>query len=339
MADLLRELRAIEEEARAAIAAAASREELEATRIKYLGRKGRLTQILRSVGGLPPEERPALGQEANRIKEALAEALAGRQGRLEDRQRAVVEGLDVTLPGRRCWLGRPHPLTLVIEEIVQVFSRMGFSVVRGPESETEYYNFDALNIPSGHPARDEMDTFYLPGGILLRTHTSPVQVRTMSQASPPIRIIVPGRCFRRDTIDATHYPIFHQVEGLYVDGEVSLGDLKSTLETFAAGLFGQGTPVRFRPSYYPFVEPGADVDVGCVLCHGEGCGVCKGTGWLEILGAGMVHPAVFETVGYDPDEVTGFAFGMGIERIAMLKYRIPDIRLFYENDLRFLHQF
>ncbi len=281
----------------------------------------------------------AAANEAKRQLEVLLETRvdeARRAERVSERRR---QRLDLTLPGRRPPLGTVHPLTRVHDEIVTIFAGLGFSVAEGPDIETDYYNFEALNIPADHPARDMQDTFYLPGGLLLRTHTSPVQIRTMLAQKPPVRIVVPGRVHRRDVPDASHSPVFHQVEGLAVDRHVTMADLKGTLELFAREMYGPKSRIRFRPSFFPFTEPSAEVDVVCFLCGGDGCRVCKQSGWLEILGSGMVHPQVLRNVGYDPEEVTGWAFGMGIERIAMLKYGIDDIRLFFENDLRFLRQF
>jgi phenylalanyl-tRNA synthetase alpha chain len=333
---------AILEEARGATAAAHSAAELEQVRVRFLGRQGALTHLLRSLGTLPPEERPVVGAAANEAKrrlEALLETRLGEARQAERTSERRRQRLDLTLPGRRPPLGTVHPLTRVHDEIVTVFAGLGFSVAEGPDIETDYYNFEALNIPADHPARDMQDTFYLPGGLLLRTHTSPVQVRTMLAQKPPVRIVVPGRVHRRDVPDASHSPVFHQVEGLAVDRHVTMADLKGTLELFAREMFGPRSRIRFRPSFFPFTEPSAEVDVVCFLCGGDGCRVCKQSGWLEILGSGMVHPQVLRNVGYDPEEVTGWAFGMGIERIAMLKYGIDDIRLFFENDLRFLRQF
>ena len=333
---------AIFEEARGAALAARSASELEAVRVRFLGRQGILTQLLRSLGRLPAAERPLVGAAANEVKRELEALLEARLGQAREAERARArqqERPDLTLPGRRPPLGTIHPLSRVHDEIITVFAGLGFSVAEGPEIETDYYNFEALNIPSDHPARDMQDTFYLPGGLLLRTHTSPVQIRTMLGQRPPVRIVVPGRVHRRDIPDASHSPVFHQVEGLAVDRNVTMADLKGTLELFAREMFGPRSRIRFRPSFFPFTEPSAEVDVVCFLCRGDGCRVCKQSGWLEILGSGMVHPRVLENVGYDPEEVTGWAFGMGIERIAMLKYGVDDIRLFYENDLRFLQQF
>jgi phenylalanyl-tRNA synthetase alpha chain len=332
---------AIAEEARAAIARATTSAELEQLRVRYLGRQGSLTRLLRSLGSLPAAERPEVGAAANALKrdlEAWLELRLGETREAERRQERARQRLDLTLPGRRPPRGSLHPLTQVQDEIVRIFVGLGFSVAEGPEIEDDYHNFEALNIPRDHPARDMQDTFYLGEDTLLRTHTSPVQIRTMQAQRPPVRVICPGRVYRRDA-DLTHSPMFHQVEGLAVDRSISMGDLKGTLELFAREMFGPRSKIRFRPSFFPFTEPSAEVDVLCFLCGGEGCRVCKQSGWLEILGSGMVHPQVLKNVGYDPEEVTGWAFGMGVERVAMLKYGIDDIRLFFENDLRFLRQF
>jgi phenylalanyl-tRNA synthetase alpha chain len=332
---------AVAGEARAAIARAATSSELESIRVKYLGRSGALTQILKALGTLPAEERPAVGAAANEAKRELEAQLESRLAEALEterrRQRADARP-DLTLPGRRPPSGTQHPLTRVRDEIVAVFMGLGFSVAEGPQIETDAYNFEMLNIPRDHPARDMQDTFYLSPETLLRTHTSPVQIRTMRAQRPPVRIICPGVVYRRDA-DITHSPMFHQVEGLAVDTHITMADLKGTLDLFARELFGERSKIRFRPSFFPFTEPSAEVDVLCFLCGGEGCRVCKQSGWLEILGSGMVHPHVLRNVGYDPEQVTGWAFGMGIERIAMLKYGVDDIRLFFENDLRFLKQF
>jgi phenylalanyl-tRNA synthetase alpha chain len=329
-------------EARAEIQRATTRQALEQVRIRYLGKRGVLTQLLRSVPTLPPAERPVVGREANeakvRIEAELTARLAAVEG-IERRTRLAAERPDLTLPGRRVVAGALHPLTRVHDEIVDIFTGMGFAVAEGPEVELDYYNFEALNIPKDHPARDMQDTFYVGGEVLLRTHTSPVQIRTMERQGPPVRIICPGRVYRRDPFDMTHSPVFHQVEGLAVDRGISMGDLKGTLELFARELFGPDSRIRFRPSFFPFTEPSAEVDVLCFVCKGGGCRVCKASGWLEILGSGMVHPRILRSMGYDTEEVTGWAFGMGIERIAMLRYGIDDLRLFFENDLRFLAQF
>ena len=333
---------AIAQEAREAVAAARSSADLEQARVRFLGRQGVLTQLLRSLGTLAPEERRLVGaaaNEAKRMLEALLEERLAEALESERRAQRTRARLDLTLPGRRPARGVLHPLTRVHDEIVAIFAGLGFSVVDGPEVETDYYNFEALNIPRDHPARDMQDTLYLTESTLLRTHTSPVQIRTMLAQKPPVRIIVPGRVFRRDVADASHSPMFHQVEGLAVDRNVTMADLKGTLGLFAREMFGPESRIRFRPSFFPFTEPSAEVDVLCFVCHGQGCRLCKQGGWLEILGSGMVHPNVLRNVGYDPEEVTGWAFGMGIERIAMLKYGIDDLRLFFDNDLRFLRQF
>lgn len=332
---------AITREARAAVAAATSAAELEQARVRYLGRQGALTQLLRSLGSLSAEERPLVGAAANEAKrelEALLEARLAEAVERERRQSRARERVDLTLPGRRPPRGVVHPLTQVCDQIIAIFAGLGFSVAEGPEIETDYYNFEALNLPPDHPARDMQDTFYFSADTLLRTHTSPVQIRTMQAQEPPVRVICPGRVYRRDA-DITHSPMFTQVEGLAVDRDVSMADLKGTLELFAREMFGSGSRIRFRPSFFPFTEPSAEVDVLCFLCGGAGCRVCKQSGWLEILGSGMVHPQVLKNVGYDPETFTGWAFGMGVERVAMLKYGIDDIRLFFENDVRFLRQF
>jgi phenylalanyl-tRNA synthetase alpha chain len=333
---------AVAGEARAAIEGAASSAELEAIRVRYLGRSGGLTQILKSLGALSPEERPQVGAAANEAKrelEALLDARLLATRAAERRHQRERERPDLTLPGRRPARGVVHPLTRVQDEIVRIFAGLGFSVAEGPEIETDAYNFEALNIPRDHPARDMQDTFYLSPETLLRTHTSPVQIRAMRAQKPPVRIICPGTVYRRDVADLTHSPMFRQVEGLAVDRDVTMADLKGTVTLFAQEMFGPRSKIRFRPSFFPFTEPSAEVDVLCFLCAGVGCRACKQSGWLEIGGSGMVHPQVLRNVGYDPEQVTGWAFGMGIERIAMLKYGVDDIRLFFENDLRFLRQF
>jgi phenylalanyl-tRNA synthetase alpha chain len=335
----LEDLKQLEQAALAEIRAAADGDILEQLRVKYLGRKGVLTGVLRSLGKLDPEARRQLGQEANRAKEEIEAALAEASAQVKAAQRrAATPEIDVTLPGRRPPSGRLHPLTQVMEEVCDIFSHLGFEAVEGPEVELDWYNFEALNIPPDHPARDMQDTYYFNPRVLLRTHTSPMQIRTMEKRTPPLRIIAPGKVYRRDS-DITHSPMFHQVEGFLVDRGITFADLKGVLTAFVHEMFGPEVGVRFRPSYFPFTEPSAEVDIACVICRGEGCRVCSATGWLEVLGSGMIHPALFEVVGYDPEEYTGFAFGLGIERIAMLKYGIDDIRLFFENDLRFLSQF
>ena len=321
------------------IRGAGSPEDLARLRVHYLGRKGAVTGILRSLGGLPPEVRRNVGQEANRVKTALETALDEALRALKAAARlGATPAADVTLPGRRLPRGRLHPLNRIMAEVCDIFLHLGFEAVEGPEVELDWYNFEALNLPPDHPARDMQDTFYFNDQVLLRTHTSPMQIRTMEVRQPPVRIIAPGKVYRRDS-DITHSPMFHQVEGLLVDKGVTFADLKGVLTAFVHQMFGPEVGVRFRPSYFPFTEPSAEVDIECVMCGGHGCRVCKATGWLEVLGSGMVHPAVFEAVGYDSETYTGFAFGLGIERIAMLKYGIDDIRLFFDNDLRFLRQF
>jgi phenylalanyl-tRNA synthetase alpha chain len=315
-----------------------SAEQLEDIRTKYLGRKGLLSNLFVELKDIDAEIRPQIGKELNELKLFL-------QQRFQDfsKNLAVERGeeskLDLTLPGRRIFIGRKHPLTLVLDQIKSIFMGMGFRVEDGPEIETDYYNFEALNIPRNHPARNMQDTLYITDDIVLRTHTSPVQVRVMEANKPPIRIIAPGRVYRRDTPDASHSPFFHQVEGLVVDEGISFADLKGVIASFAHKMFGPDIKVRFRPSFFPFTEPSAEYDIMCASCRGKGCRVCKNTGWLEISGAGMVDPNVFTSVGYDPEKYTGYAFGMGVDRIAMIKYEIDDIRLFFENDLRFLSQF
>ncbi len=315
--------------------------EIEQLRVKYLGKKGLLTDVLKGLAGAPSEDRPKIGQIANGIKQFLTEQIDIKSATFaaaEAATRLTKEAVDIHLPGFRRPFGRRHPIQQVMGDVIDIFSRLGFSVKEGPDVETEHYNFESLNIPKNHPARDMHDTFYLKMGQLLRTHTSPVQIRTMESQAPPVKIIVPGNVYRCD-MDITHSPMFHQVEGLYVDQSVTFAQLKGTLVHFLNVFFGFERTVRFRPSYFPFTEPSTEVDVECGHCKGSGCPSCKYTGWLEILGAGMVNRKVFRSAGYDPDQVTGFAFGIGIERLAMLRYNITDIRMLYENDLRFLSQF
>lgn len=328
----------IEAQAFKELEAASDADAVRALSVRYLGRKGIVTQLLRSVSTRPPDDRASFGKRANALKNRLNEAFETALKRLEASLEGGEDPVDVTLPGRIPPVGALHPITQVMDEICDIFSKMGFDVVEGPEVESDYYNFEALNIPKDHPARDMQDTFYVSDAVVLRTHTSPVQIRTMEHQAPPVRVIVPGKVFRCDS-DITHTPMFHQVEGLLVDDGVSFGDLKGTLTAFVHQIFDEKTALRFRPSFFPFTEPSAEVDIVCVMCRGRGCRVCSHTGWLEILGSGMVHPALFEKVGYDPDRYTGFAFGMGVERIAMLKYGIDDIRKFFDNDARFLMQF
>ena len=332
------------EAANAVKQAVASIGDLNDIRVKYLGKKGELTTILRGLGQLSKEDRPRIGQIVNEARQQLEQLIAEKNEELrsaELQKRLGSEKIDVTLAGRRPARGHLHPLTLTLMEIKDIFMRMGFSVEEGPEIEKDYYNFEALNLPKDHPARDMQDSFYITEDILMRSQTSPVQARTMENHEPnsPIRMIAPGRVYRRDDYDATHSPMFTQIEGMVIDKGISLADLKGTLETFLKQIFGEKVKVRLRPSFFPFTEPSAEVDISCVMCKGAGCRVCKGTGWLEILGAGMIHPNVLRMSGYDPEKVSGFAFGMGVERITMLRYGIDDLRLFYDNDLRFLKQF
>ncbi|MCK9230930.1 MAG: phenylalanine--tRNA ligase subunit alpha [Syntrophales bacterium] len=331
----------LERNALSEIQRARTKEEFLEIRTRYLGRKGLLTGILRKLKEVSPEDRPALGDLSNRIKNRVTREIDAALEACESRgreERIRGDAIDVTLPGRTAPRGRLHPLSQTMEEICSIFSSLGFSVAEGPQVELDYYNFEALNIPKDHPARDMQDTFYIVGDTVLRTHTSPVQVRIMEQHRPPVRILSPGKVYRPD-FDISHTPMFHQVEGLLVDRGITFGDLKGVLQYFLRDMFGADRKVRFRPSFFPFTEPSAEVDIECVICGGEGCRVCAQSGWLEILGSGMVDPAVFMNVDYDPEEYTGFAFGLGVERIAMLKYGITDIRLFFENDLRFLSQF
>ncbi|RKH68049.1 phenylalanine--tRNA ligase subunit alpha [Corallococcus aberystwythensis] len=345
-------LQALADAARQEISGVSEPSQVEALRIRYLGKKGELSAVLGGMGKLPPDERRALGEIANIVKAELEQLLADATKRAEDAaMEAQLKGpkLDVTLPGRAVLPGGRHPVSRTLEDIVRTFARLGFEVAVGPEIELDYFNFEALNLPKDHPARDMQDTFYVDepslghakkadSPSLLRTHTSPVQVRHMLSRKPPIRAVMPGRVYRRDS-DITHTPMFHQVEGLLVDKDVSFAELKGTLDAFVKAFFGSETRTRFRPSFFPFTEPSAEVDVTCASCGGKGCRVCKQTGWLEVLGSGMVHPNVFTAAGYDPKEVTGYAFGMGVERLAMLRYGIDDLRMMFENDARFLAQF
>jgi phenylalanyl-tRNA synthetase alpha chain len=319
-----------------------SLQQLEELRIKYLGKKGELTQVLRGMGALTAEERPIVGQFANEIRDYINEKIEHTEYCLKRRElesRLRNEFIDVTMPSKKKELGNRHPITKVLDEVKDIFVGMGFSIVEGPEIEKVYYNFDALNHSKFHPARDMQDTFYITEDILLRTQTSPVQVRTMEKMTPPIRIIAPGRVYRADEIDATHSPMFHQIEGLVIDKGITMANLKGTLDVFAKKLYGDNIKTKFRPHHFPFTEPSAEVDCSCVACGGAGCRVCKGSGWIEILGAGMVHPNVLRNCGIDPEVYSGFAFGMGLDRIVMLKYDIDDLRLMFENDKRFLSQF
>ena len=335
-------LQQILDEAKARLQEVQTVQEAEDVRIKVLGKKGQLTGILKSMGGLSPEERKELGMQANKAKGEIEAMLNRTFEQLKEKAQEAkfkAEKIDVTEPGKAHKLGTKHPVTITIEEISKVFKSMGFTLTEGPEVETVYNNFDALNAGPNHPARDWTDTFYINDDVLLRTQTSPVQVRTLKSQKPPIRVFAPGRCFRCDTPDATHSPMFHQVEGLVVDEGITMADLKGVLDSFAKQMFGEETRTKFRPHHFPFTEPSAEMDVSCFKCGGKGCRVCKGSGWIEILGCGMVHPSVLKVGGIDTEKYTGFAFGMGVERVAMLKYEIDDIRLLYENDMRFTEQF
>jgi phenylalanyl-tRNA synthetase alpha chain len=335
------ELEGLQGETLFSLSKARTEKEVSEIRIRVLGRKGSLTQLLKTLGTLPETDRRELGQRANQVKAALETKIEEALVRIQEEERRGAlreEWIDITLPGRKFPFGKKHPITQILEEVIEIFSRLGFDVVEGPEVELDYYNFEALNIPKGHPAREMQATFFISDEVVLRTHTSPMEVRTMEKQSPPVRIISPGAVYRRD-FDPTHSPMFHQVEGLLVDKGITFADLKGVLTVFVHQMFGKETKLRFRPSFFPFTEPSAEVDIQCVMCGGKGCGVCSNSGWLEILGSGMTDPAVFKFVNYYPEEVTGFAFGMGIERIAMLKFGINDIRLFFTNDLRFLKQF
>jgi phenylalanyl-tRNA synthetase alpha chain len=338
---VLNELERVWNETTISISQASTEKEMSEIRVKVLGKKGSLTQLLKRLGTLPEADRRDIGKRANQVKEDLEKKIEKALLQIEERERRKAlerEKIDVTLPGRRIPIGKRHPITQILDEIIDIFSRLGFEVVEGPEVELDYYNFEALNIPKGHPAREMQATFFISEDVVLRTHTSPMQVRVMEKKRPPVRMICPGAVYRCDS-DPTHSPMFHQVEGLLVDKGITFADLKGVLTVFVHQMFGKETKLRFRPSFFPFTEPSAEIDIECFICGGKGCGVCSNTGWLEILGSGMVDPAVYKFVDYDPEEVTGFAFGMGIERIAMLKFGIHDIRLFFTNDLRFLRQF
>ena len=335
-------LKTIKAAAQNALAAADSENIIEELRVKYLGKKGELTAILKQMGSLSPEERPAMGQLVNEAKQELETLIAEKKEALKAKATELklrAETIDITMPAKEINAGGLHPLNIVINDMIDIFQSMGFDVVDGPEVETDYYNFECLNVPADHPARDMQDTFYLAENLLLRTQTSAAQIRTMETRKPPIRVICPGRVFRADEVDATHSPVFHQLEGLVVDRGITMCDLKGVLEQFAREIYGSDTKVRFRPSFFPFTEPSVEVDVSCSECGGKGCRVCKGAGWIEILGAGMVHPNVLRCCGIDPDVYSGFAFGIGIDRITTTRYKISDIRLLFENDKRFLEQF
>jgi len=335
----MEKIKNLETNLRERINSAKTKEEIEKIRIELLGRKrGEITLLLKKIPELPLKDRPRVGNLLNKLKKEAEQLLQKKEESFKKGEK-VLKKIDITLPGKIPLIGKVHPINQVLNEIKDIFIGLGFEVVVGPEIETEYYNFEALNMPKYHPARDEQDSFYIDSTHLLRTQTSPVQIRVMEKSQPPIRMISPGLCYRRDAIDASHFPVFHQVEGLAVDKNITFADLKGTLTYFVHQMFGKNTRLRFRPSYFPFTEPSAEVDISCIICGGSGCSVCSNKGWLEILGSGMVDPEVFKKVGYDPEKYQGFAFGMGVERICMLKYGIDDIRLFFQNDLRFLSQF
>ena len=339
MKEKLTKIKSMAEEA---LESAKSAEALEELRIRFLGKKGELTSVMKGMGALSPEERPRIGQLANEVRDFIGSELEKQKTKILEaaqEQKIKDETIDVTIPGKSCSCGGKHPLTLALEDLEDIFIGMGFSIAEGPEVELDYYNFEALNIPKDHPARDTQDTFYINDNVVLRTQTSPVQVRTMEVQKPPIRVISPGRVYRSDAVDATHSPVFHQVEGLVIDKGITMADLKGTLELFAKKLYGENTKLRFRPHHFPFTEPSAEVDISCFNCGGEGCRICKGEGWIEILGCGMVHPKVLKNCGIDPDVYSGFAFGIGLERVTQFRYDVTDMRLYYENDVRFLDQF
>jgi len=336
------QLEAIKNQALAALSDVNDLTALDALRVKYLGKKGELTAILKQMGKLTPEERPVIGQLANEVRAAIEAVIEETETNLKNeakKQQLLNETLDVTMPGTRNTVGHRHPLSIVLDEVKEIFIGMGFKIATGPEIEWDYYNFEALNIPEGHPARDTQDTFYITEKMLLRTQTSPCQIRYMENNKPPIRMIAPGRVFRSDPVDATHSPVFHQIEGLVVDKNITMADLKGNLLTLAKKLYGENTAIRLRPHHFPSTEPSCEIDVSCFRCGGKGCPMCKGEGWIEILGAGMVHPKVLERGGIDPEEYSGFAFGLGVERLAMFRFSVDDMRLYFENDVRFLEQF
>lgn len=336
------QLEAIRAAATEEIARVSSKTDLDALKVRFLGKKGELTAILKQMGKLSPEERPVMGQLANEVRSFIEEKIEERSGEikvLETAQKLKDETIDVTMPGKVKPLGHKHPLSIVLDEVKEIFMGMGFNIATGPEVEWDYYNFEALNIPKGHPARDTQDTFYITENMLLRTQTSPVQIRVMENNQPPIRVIAPGRVYRSDAVDATHSPLFQQIEGLVVDKGITMGDLKGNLEAFAKRLYGNDTKIRLRPHHFPFTEPSCEIDVSCFRCGGKGCPMCKGEGWIEILGGGMVHPKVLKNGGVDPEIYSGYAFGVGLERLVMFRFNIDDMRLLYENDMRFLGQF
>ncbi len=335
-------LNKIKSAAEEALKTAETLDALEELRVRFLGKKGELTAVMKGMGGLSAEERPIIGQLANEVRDFIGNALDEKKSVLlskEAEKKILAETIDVTIPGKRPAKGKTHPLTTVLNDLNDIFIGMGFTIAEGPEVELDYYNFEALNIPKDHPARDTQDTFYINDNVVLRTQTSPVQVRVMENQKPPIRIISPGRVYRSDAVDATHSPVFHQVEGLVIDKGITMADLKGTLEVFARKLYGENTRLRFRPHHFPFTEPSAEVDISCFNCGGEGCNICKGEGWIEILGCGMVHPKVLKNCGIDPEVYSGFAFGIGLERVTMFRYDIKDLRMYFENDVRFLGQF
>ncbi|NMA57292.1 phenylalanine--tRNA ligase subunit alpha [Clostridium cochlearium] len=318
------------------------KETIESIRVKYLGKKGELTKILRGMGGLSPEERPIVGKLANEVRKNIEEIIEVSLKEIKEKEKNIKlseETIDITLPGKRQYLGKRHPLEQTLDAMKEIFTDMGFTIEEGPEIELDYYNFEALNIPKNHPARGEQDTFYINDSVVLRTQTSPIQIRTMENQKPPIKMIAPGKVYRSDSVDATHSPIFYQMEGLVVDKGITFADLKGTLEMFGTKMFGEDLKTKFRPHHFPFTEPSAEMDATCFVCHGEGCKICKGEGWIEILGGGMVHPQVLKNCGIDPEVYSGFAFGFGVDRMVMQKYGIDDIRLLYESDMRFLNQF
>lgn len=335
-------LNQIKASAEAALLAAETLDALEELRVRFLGKKGELTAVMKGMGGLSAEERPVIGQLANEVRSFVENALEEKKTALlaaAEEAKILGETIDVTIPGRAPVKGKKHPLTTVLDDLKDIFIGMGFTIAEGPEVELDYYNFEALNIPKDHPARDTQDTFYIDENVVLRTQTSPVQVRVMEKQQPPIRIISPGRVYRSDAVDATHSPVFHQVEGLVIDKGITMADLKGTLEVFVHKLYGEDTRLRFRPHHFPFTEPSAEVDISCFNCGGKGCPICKGEGWIEILGCGMVHPKVLKNCNIDPEVYSGFAFGIGLERITMFRYGIKDLRMYFENDVRFLEQF
>jgi phenylalanyl-tRNA synthetase alpha chain len=336
------QLEDIKAEATQKISEVQDRIELDALRVKYLGKKGDLTSILKQMGKLSAEERPVMGQLANEVRSNIETLISETDEKIkkhETEKKLEKEAIDVTIPGTQNVIGHKHPLSIVLDEVKDIFFGMGFNIASGPEVEWDYYNFEALNIPKDHPARDTQDTFYITDNMLLRTQTSPVQIRVMENQAPPIRVIAPGRVYRSDAVDATHSPIFHQIEGLVVDKGITMGDLKGCLETFAKALYGEDTKIRLRPHHFPFTEPSCEIDVSCFNCGGKGCPMCKGEGWIEILGGGMVHPKVLKNGGVDPEIYSGFAFGVGLERLVMFKFNVDDMRLYYDNDIRFLSQF